>query len=82
MGISMPPTIRQRWEALNNGESFFVPSLDPHTAKKNLVLEGYVPRKNAPEARVGIFRGMSGVLCYRPLVSRREKRKTEMQDWS
>lgn len=57
--------IQALWEALDDGESFFVPSLDAHNARKILLSMGYVPRKNAPEAEVGFFRGMWGVLCFR-----------------
>ena len=53
------------WGRLNNGESFFVPCLDADTAKKKLLSRGYYPRKNAPEAIVGFFRGQWGVLCFR-----------------
>ena len=66
--MSVKETVRSAkaaWEALKDGESFFVPSLDTETAKKNLLSMGYEPRKNAPVVRSGIYRGMSGVLCYR-----------------
>ena len=67
------------WKALREGESFFVPSLDTETAKKNLLSMGYEPRKNAPIVRSGIYRGMSGVLCYRQ--PSRERKRTENLDW-
>lgn len=63
------------WKTLQEGESFFVPSLDTETAKKNLLSMGYEPRKNAPVVRSGIYRGMSGVLCYRQ--PSRERKRTE-----
>jgi hypothetical protein len=73
-------SIQAQWEALNDGECFFVPSLDADSAKKILLSMGYVPRKNAPEAAVGFFRGMWGVLCFRrprqATATRRVRSKT------
>jgi hypothetical protein len=57
--------VEAQWQALDDGECFFVPSLDAEADKKTLLSMGYVPRKNPPEAVVGFFRGMWGVFCYR-----------------
>ena len=64
MGIDTK-SIEQRWEALNNGESFFVPSIDPIRDRIFCLKLGYVVAKNPPEATVGIYRGVHGVLCFR-----------------
>ena len=55
----------QAWERLQPGECFFVPCLDELEAKKIGLARGYYPQKNAPVAKVGIYRGMWGVLFYR-----------------
>lgn len=53
------------WATLKPGECFFVPCLDELQAKKIGLARGYYPRKNAPVAKVGIYRGMWGVLFFR-----------------
>lgn len=78
-------SVQAQWEALDDGECFFVPSLDAEGAKKILLSMGYVPRKNAPEAIVGSYRGMWGVFCFRrprkvmpgPETRRRGRKKTD-----
>ena len=63
--ITYEKNIQAVWEALNDGESFFVPSIDP-IRDKILCLElGYIGGKNPPEAQTGVYRGLHGVLCYR-----------------
>jgi hypothetical protein len=58
-------TIEQMWAELKDGEFFFVPLLDAVEGKKKCLLGGYDPTKNPPEARIGTYRGMHGVMCYR-----------------
>ena len=53
------------WERLKPEECFFVPCLDELEAKKIGLLKGYYSQKNAPVAKVGIYKGMWGVLFYR-----------------
>lgn len=65
--------IEAAWERLKPGECFFVPCLDELGAKKIGLSKGYYPRKNAPVAVVGIYRGMWGVLFYRELDDKRVK---------
>lgn len=58
-------SVEQRWKLLENGQFFFVPSLDAVGDRKKALSLGYVQGKNAPEVKVGIYKGMHGLLCFR-----------------
>ena len=58
-------SVEQRWQALRDGEFFFVPSLDAVGDRKKVLSLGYYAGRNPPEVQVGIFKGMHGLLCYR-----------------
>lgn len=57
--------VKTRWEALKDGESFFVPCLDTINARKICMEQGYHVCRNPPIALIGVYKGMHGVLCYR-----------------
>jgi hypothetical protein len=63
--------LEKAWKALQPGECFFVPCLDELEAKKIGLLKGYYSQKNAPAAKVGIYRGVWGVLFFREPTNRR-----------
>jgi len=61
----MKKGIQALWEALDDGQSFFVPSIDPIRDKISCLKLGYVVGKNPPEAQTGVYRGLHGVMCFR-----------------
>ena len=73
-----PKNVRERWETLEPGNCFFVPALDTLEAEKICRLEGYYPRKNAPVTARGIYRGMTGVLCWREASRGPVRRKKQI----
>jgi hypothetical protein len=78
-------SVSARWEALRDGECFFVVCQDPIGAQKKVVELGYEARKKAPVAFVGLHRGMLGLLCFRSSTKTRfiERRlRTVEPDWS
>lgn len=77
--------VRERWEALKDGECFFVVCQDPIGAQKKVVELGYEARKKAPVAFVGLHRGLLGLLCFRRSASTKsiERRwHIDAPDWS
>ena len=53
------------WKATNDGEFFFVPSVDAIRDRIFCLKLGCIQGKNPPEARIGTYRGMHGVMCFR-----------------
>ena len=70
-----PP--RNPWPTLKDGEFFFVPCLDAIKAKNFWLPLGYEAGKNAPVAKIGVFRGMFGVMFYRQRVRGRSRIVTQ-----
>lgn len=59
----MSKRLADLWTACKAGESFFVPSLDPmRTARMGLFIGGRVHRRSRLHYRVGIYKGVLGVL--------------------
>jgi hypothetical protein len=71
--------VQEAWGRVRTRECFFVPCIDTKSARKIVLAMGYTQGKAPPEARIGIFRGRWGLLCYRstPGVAL----KTEKPDW-
>jgi hypothetical protein len=67
-------TVRECWEALGDEEFFFVPSVDAENDEKKVRRLGYIPRGNAPETHIGVYRGMWGIFCCWSMRPRRRKK--------
>jgi hypothetical protein len=83
--MGKPVSVQDRWEALKDGECFFVVCQDPIGAQKKVVELGYGVRKKAPVAFVGLYRGMLGLMCFRrsTLTKSIERRwSIDAPDWS
>lgn len=53
------------WDRAGGQRYFFVPCVDALGAKKIIEARGWAGAKKSPIVRVGIYRGMWGVLCER-----------------
>lgn len=57
--------IKARWQATRDGQAFFIPCINPEEDIPLILALGYVPGRNPPEAKPGMYRGLWGVLCFR-----------------
>lgn len=64
------------WTSLKDGECFFVPCLDPNSARIFWLELGYEVGKMPPKALIGTHRGLHGVLCFRDTKIIKEQRRT------
>lgn len=64
----MAPSERFPWHRCKAGESFFVPSLDPHRTMVEGLGEGYrvLGRKTFLRAKAGAYKGKLGVVFTLP----------------
>ena len=63
--MSQPNTQNNPWLTLKEGECFFVPCLDEISDGKNWRAMGYVGGKMPPLTKIGVYKGMFGILCFR-----------------